>query len=118
MLAIFISSIGLFSMAMLVSSARMREIGVRKTLGASTSSIVSLLLNIFSKPVVAANLVAWPIAYVAARAYLAPFIYPIQITPFPFVACLVTTVVVSWGVVAGQTWRAASQKPADILRAE
>jgi putative ABC transport system permease protein len=117
-LAIAISAIGLCSMAILVSGARVREIGVRKTYGASTWRMVALLTSGFSAPVVVANLVAWPFAFVAAKAYLAPFIYPIPLTLLPFVACFAAMLLVSWLVIAAQTWRAAASNPADVLRSD
>ena len=59
---------GLFGMAVFVAGRRRHEIGVRKTLGASTARMTGLLLVGFSRPVVVANLIAWPAGYFAARA--------------------------------------------------
>ena len=67
---------GLFGMAIFVAGRRRREIGVRKTLGASTSRMIALLLVGFSNPVVIANLVAWPAGYLAARVDLNRFAEP------------------------------------------
>jgi putative ABC transport system permease protein len=117
-LALLISTIGLFSMALLVASSRTHEIGVRKTLGASTRQMIVLLLKSFSGPVLVANVIAWPLAFMMARTYLNAFIYPIDLTPLPFVACLVFTLAVAWLVVAAHTYRAAALKPANVLRAE
>jgi len=116
--ALLISTIGLFAMAVLVASRRAHEIGVRKVLGASTANVVGLLLRSFSKPVVIASVLAWPLAYLAARAYLRSFIDPIALTPVPFVVCLVLTLAIAWSAVGGQTLRAARRKPAAVLRAE
>jgi putative ABC transport system permease protein len=80
--------------------------------------MVALLTSGFSAPVVVANLVAWPFAFVAAKAYLAPFIYPIPLTLLPFVACFAAMLLVSWLVIAAQTWRAAASNPADVLRSD
>ncbi len=117
-LAIVIASIGLCSMAILVSSNRVLEIGVRKTFGASTWKMIVLLVGGFSTPVVVGNLVALPFAFVAAKVYLDRFIYPVDLTPAPFVACFAVTVFIACVVVAVQTWRAATSKPADVLRSE
>ena len=65
--AFVISSIGLFGMAIQVTGRRLYEIGVRKTLGASTGQIIRMLVTDFSKPVLIANLVAWPLGFVAAK---------------------------------------------------
>jgi putative ABC transport system permease protein len=118
LMAFAISVAGLFGMAALVAARRRPEIGVRKTLGASTSQVLRLLLTSFSKPVVVANLLAWPLGFVAARVYLKQFLNPIPITPLPFVASLVVTVAIAWLAVGSQTWRAARLKPADVLRHE
>lgn len=116
--AFLISALGLFAMAMLVANRRVQEIGVRKTLGAGTGQMVALLIKSFSAPVIVANLIAWPVAYFAARAYLNVFIDPMALTPLPFVLCLLVTVLIAWLAVGGQTLRAASMKPADVLRHE
>ncbi|HZF31202.1 MAG TPA: ABC transporter permease [Gammaproteobacteria bacterium] len=118
LMAFAISVAGLFGMAALVTARRRPEIGLRKTLGASTPQVLRLLLTSFSKPVIIANLLAWPLGFVAARVYLKQFLNPIPITPLPFVASLVVTVAIAWLAVGSQTWRAARLKPADVLRHE
>ena len=116
--AFVISSIGLFGMATHAANGRRHEIGVRKTLGANTRQIVMMLLRDFSKPVVIANVIAWPLAYLAARAYLNIFIHRIVLSPVPFALSLAITVLIAWVVVGGQTIRAARTKPATVLRYE
>ena len=115
---LLISTVGLFALALLVVGRRAREIAVRKVLGAKTESIVSLLLRGFALPVLIASVVAWPAAYLAARGYLMQFADPIEVTPWPFVACLALTLVVAAFAVGGQTWRAATPPPARALRSE
>jgi putative ABC transport system permease protein len=116
--AFVISTIGLFGMASHVASRRRREIGVRKTLGASTRQILLMLLKDFSKPVIAANLIAWPLAYLAVEAYLSIFIHRIALSPAPFALSLAVTVLIAWVAVGGQAMRAARVKPAQVLRYE
>lgn len=117
-IAFVISIMGLFAMAAYVAGRRRHEIGVRKTLGASTGSIVALLLRDFSRPVVIGNLIAWPAAYFGARIYLDNFLQKIELTPWPWVAGFVLTLAIAWLAVGGQAWRAARVKPADVLRYE
>ena len=116
--AFFISTVGLFGMAVQVASRRRREIGVRKTMGATTRQIVMMLLWDFSKPVVIANLIAWPLAFFAARAYLNVFVNRIPLTPVPFILSLILVLCVAWAAVGSQAYRAARVQPAEVLRYE
>jgi putative ABC transport system permease protein len=109
---------GLFGMAIFIAGRRRREIGVRKTLGGTTAQMVTLLLTGFSRPVLVANVIAWPAGYLAARQYLNQFPQAISITPWPFVASVVITVVIACLAVLGQTLRAARTTPAEVLRNE
>ncbi len=118
LLALLISTIGLFAMASLITNRRAHEIAVRKTLGANRRQMITMLLRSFSGPVLVANIIAWPLAYIAARTYLDAFIYPIALTPVPFIVCLLFTVLMAWLVVGGQAWRAASLQPANVLHSE
>ena len=116
--AFVISSIGLFGMAIQVTGRRLYEIGVRKTLGASTGQIIRMLVTDFSKPVLIANLVAWPLGFVAAKIYLSVFIHRVALTPVPFLLSLAITLAIAWAAVGGLALRAARTKPATVLRYE
>jgi putative ABC transport system permease protein len=116
--AFLISVIGLFGMAIQVAGRRTHEIGVRKSVGARKMQIVQMLLRDFSRPVVIANLIAWPLGYFAAKAYLSVFIQRISLTPVPFVMSLVIVVAIAWAAVASQALRAARANPATVLRFE
>jgi putative ABC transport system permease protein len=118
LLAVVISVIGLFGMAVQVAGRRVHEIGVRKSVGARTGQILMLLLRSFSKPVAIANLVAWPLGYLAAQQYLAIFSQRIALTAVPFLASLGLALLIAWLAVGGQAWRAARINPATVLRAE
>jgi putative ABC transport system permease protein len=116
--AVAIATIGLAAIAIAVTNRRRAEIGVRKVLGGNARQMAFVLLGGFGWPVVAANLIAWPLAYAAARAYLGVFIQPIALTALPFVASLALTLLVACLAVARQTWSAARLKPASVLRHE
>jgi putative ABC transport system permease protein len=109
---------GLFGMAIFVAGRRRREIGVRKTLGGTTTQMVALLLTGFSRPVLVANVIAWPAGYLAARAYLNQFSGSIALTPWPFAFSVVITLAIACLAVLGQTLRAARTTPAEVLRNE
>ena len=116
--AVIIAALGLIGMATYTVGRRTHEIGVRKTLGATTGEILKLLLWEYSKPVLVANMIAWPLAYLAAQSYLAQFLTRASLTPVPFALSLIVTILIAWGAVANQAVRAARLKPARVLRYE
>lgn len=118
LVALAIAVVGLLGMAVQVANRRLHEIGVRKTMGATTREIVRLLLVDFGKPVLIANLAAWPLGYLAAEAYLSTFMHRIDLTPAPFVLSLALTLLVGGFAVANQAFRAASVRPAMVLSCE
>jgi putative ABC transport system permease protein len=111
-----IACIGLFGMAAYVTRRRAHEIGLRKTQGAKSAQILRMLLWDFSKPVLLGNLIAWPIAWFAARGYVAMFTARLEITPAPFLLALVGSLLVAWLAVGGFVWRAARVPPTVALR--
>jgi len=114
--ALLISGIGLFGMATYFANRRIREIGIRKSQGATPANILRLLLWDFSKPVVWANLAAWPLVAIALDRYLSLFAERVPITPLPFVLALAATWLLACLAVARCAWRAAKLHPADALR--
>ena len=116
--AIVISAMGLIGMATFIVGRRHREIGVRKTLGASTRQVLHLLLWEFSKPVIIGNLIAWPAAFFAVQVYLDRFVVRASLTPVPFLVGLAVTLGIAWLSVGAQALRAARLKPSQVLRYE
>jgi putative ABC transport system permease protein len=114
--ALLISGIGLFGMAGYLADRRTREIGVRKVQGATPASILRLLFWDFSKPVVWANLLAWPLVLIAIDRYLSLFAERVAITPLPFALALIATWLLACIAVGGCAWRAAKLHPAEALR--
>jgi putative ABC transport system permease protein len=114
--AFFISSVGLLGIAVHVASRRRHEIAVRKTLGSSVAGVVRLLLTDFSLPVLIGNLLAWPLGYLAAQAYLAAFAHRIELTPTPFLLSMAITLLIAWAAVIGVVLKAANARPAQVLR--
>jgi putative ABC transport system permease protein len=116
--AFVISVIGLFGMAIQVASRRTHEIGVRKSVGARKRQIVAMLIKDASKPVIIANVLAWPLGYLAGKAYLSVFIQRMPLTPLPFLASLTVVVLIAWAAVGSQALRASRANPATVLRFE
>ena len=79
-----VGCLGLFGLAAFTAERRTKEIGIRKVLGARTRDIVRLLAWQFSKPVILANLIAWPIAWWVMRDWLNGFDERIDFGPCPF----------------------------------
>ena len=116
MLAIIIACLGLFGLAAFMAEQRTKEIGVRKTLGASVWDIVSLMSRHFLWLLLIGNLVAWPIGYIAMNKWLEDFAFRIDIGVGIFVltgAVALVLVVISVG---GQALRASLANPVDSLR--
>lgn len=119
-LAVVVACLGLYGLASFAAERRTREIGIRKVLGASVTDIVRLLVWQFSRPVLLANLLAWPVAGWLLLRWLESFPYRIPtwtIAP----ACLgagVVTLLVAWLTVGGNAAAVARAKPIDALRYE
>ena len=116
--AIFVACLGALGLTSLAVARRTKEIGVRKVLGASASSIVALLSRDFVKLVVVANLIAWPLVYYAMREWLQDFAYRIDIGPGTFVWGGILTLMVVLLTVSLQAVKAALSNPVEALRYE
>lgn len=117
-IAVVIAGAGLFGLASYMTARRTREIGLRKSQGASSGQILRLLIGQFSRPVVVANLAVWPLALIAADLYLDAFTLRVPLTPVPFAVALVATVGIAWVAVGGRVLRAARIRPVEALREE
>lgn len=85
-LAIFISCLGLIGLAIFTNELRVKEIGIRKTLGASTNQIVVLLSANFLLLILFANMIAWPVSYFVVQSWLNEFAYRVDFGGLPFIA--------------------------------
>src|SRR3546814_10910267 len=81
LLAVIVACLGLFGLAAFTAERRTKEIGIRKVMGARSRDIVRLLAWPFSKPVIIANLIAWPVAWWAMRDWLNSFDARIDLGP-------------------------------------
>jgi len=117
-LAIFISCLGLLGLASFTTEQRTKEIGVRKVLGASVSGIVFLLSKEFTRTVLLANIIAWPVAYFAMNEWLQNFAYRINIGWWTFIWAGLMAFVIALVTVSYQSIKAALANPVDSLRYE
>jgi ABC-type antimicrobial peptide transport system permease subunit len=117
-LAVFISCLGLFGLASFMAEQRTKEIGIRKVLGASVSNIVLLLSREFTKWVLLANIIAWPVAYFAMHKWLQSYAYSTNIALWSFILSGAIALVIATVAVSYQSIKAAVTNPADSLRYE
>jgi putative ABC transport system permease protein len=117
-LAVLIACLGLYSLASFATERRTKEIGIRKVLGAQVRDIVRLLAWQFSKPVILANLVAWPVAWWAMRDWLNTFDARIALSPGPFLLAGLLALAIAIGTVGGHALRVARLNPIHALRYE
>lgn len=117
-LAILISCLGLFGLASFMAEKRTKEIGVRKVLGASVSGIAILLAKEFTKWVIVANALAWPLAYLTMKEWLTGFAYRTEMGIGIFLISGGLALVVAWMTVGYKSVRAALTDPVDCLRYE
>ena len=117
-LAILVASLGLFGLASFTAQRRIKEIGIRKVLGASVSNLVLMLSKEFALLVGTANLIAWPIAYYAMNRWLQDFAYRIDLGIWPFIWSGLLTLLIASTIVSYQAWKVARTNPVDALRYE
>jgi len=117
-LTIIISCLGLFGLASYSAEKRVKEIGVRKVLGASVQNIVLLLANNFIKLVLFANLIAWPLAWWAMNKWLQDYAYRIDIQWWVFVLAGGAAILIAFVTVSFQSVKAAIANPVKSLRSE
>lgn len=117
-IAIFIACLGLFGLSAFAISQRVKEIGVRKVLGANTTTIVTLLSKEFLKLVLIAAIVAFPIAWYAMHNWLQDFAYRINIQWWVFIIAAIAAAFIALITVGMQAVKAATANPVKALRSE
>jgi len=118
LLAVVVACLGLFGLAAFTAERRTKEIGIRKVLGARSRDIVRLLAWQFSKPVIIANLIAWPVAWWVMRDWLNGFDARISLGPTPFLVAGLLALVIAVGTIAGHAFKVARSNPIHALRYE
>lgn len=118
MLAILISCLGLFGLASYSAERRVKEIGIRKVMGASVQHIVGLLSRHFIKLVLIAILIAWPLAWWGLHRWLQDYAYRIDISWWVFVLAGVIALLIALMTVSILAVKAAMANPVESLRVE
>jgi putative ABC transport system permease protein len=117
-LALFISCLGLFGFASFIISKRIKEVGIRKVMGAKISSISLLLSGQFTIWIVASSVIACPLAYLLVVKWLQNFASHINIGWWIFVVAVCCELIIALFTVGWQGWRAARRNPVEALRYE
>ena len=117
-IAILLACLGLFGLSAFIIGQRTKEIGIRKVLGASVTSVVALLSKDFVWLVVVAILIAFPLGTWAMQKWLSDFAYRIQLSPWLFLAAAMLALIVTLLTVSLQAIRAATANPVKSLRTE
>jgi putative ABC transport system permease protein len=115
---VIITILGLFSLAIFTTEEKLKEIGIRKVLGAQKENIVYNLTWQFSKIVLLANILAWPITWYITESWLKNFSTRIKITPIEFILAMIICYVIAITTIIGQTLIAANKNPIDIIKYE
>ena len=112
------SAINILGLASFTAQQRIKEIGIRKVLGAFVSNLVLMLSKKFILLVGIANLIAWPIAYYAMNRWLQDFAYRIDLGIWAFVLSDFLALFIALTTVSYQAWKVARTNPVDALRYE
>ena len=115
---IFIAILGLFAFAKYITNGRIKEIAVRKILGASDLQIFKLVNRSFLMMVVLANVISWPIAYILTKMWLETFAYRVDLPVLPFIASATITILLTIITVSLQAKKAVNANPVDALKYE
>jgi putative ABC transport system permease protein len=117
-LAVVIAALGLFGLSAHSTEQRIKEIGIRKSMGAGTGDIMRLLMWQFTKPVLWANLIAWPVAWYFMSRWLQGFAHHVNMQPRLFAASSALALVIALLTVSVHCWLVARAKPVAALRYE
>lgn len=119
-LAVLVACLGLYGLASFTAEQRTREIGIRKVLGATVRDVVQLLVWQFSRPVLIANLIAWPLAWYFMSDWLDGFTYSLGNSYILMMALIsgTTALLIAWLTVASRAYKVAQTNPVSALRYE
>jgi putative ABC transport system permease protein len=117
-LAIFIACVGLIGLVTYITNKRTREIGIRKSYGASNQVVLGLLSKEVVNLIIISSLLAYPVAYFGSQYWLQGFASKISVNPLIYLLATLITLVIGWLSISYQTIKAANYNPANALRIE
>lgn len=117
-LAILISSLGLFGLASYMAEQKTKEIGIRKVLGSSVTAIVMIMSKEFIKWIIVANVIAWPLSWYLGNELLNSYAYRSEMSIFIFIGAALISFFIAFITIAYQALKAARSNPIDALRYE
>jgi putative ABC transport system permease protein len=117
-LAIFIACIGLLGLVTYITNKRTREIGIRKTYGASINVVLRLLSKEVVYLILLSSVIAYPISYFGAKYWLEGFADKISVSLFIYLSATLIVLIIGWLSISYQTIKAANYNPANALRIE
>ncbi|MFN9747166.1 MAG: FtsX-like permease family protein, partial [Betaproteobacteria bacterium] len=115
LIAIALSAVGMYALAAFAAQRQAREIALRRLMGASVAQVAGLLLWRLTRPLLAAALIACPLAWWALSHWLAEYPSRTELTPAPFVLALVAAIALTWAVTASRLFVAARRRPIEEL---
>ncbi|MFC1724782.1 FtsX-like permease family protein, partial [candidate division KSB1 bacterium] len=116
--SIFVACLGLFGLAAYTAEVKMKEVSIRKVLGASIPDIFRMLSKEFIILVIISTVISWPIAYYAANKWLQDFVYKTNIGIMTFITASIAALIITFITVSFQAIKAATSNPIDSLRNE
>jgi putative ABC transport system permease protein len=117
-LAIFIACIGLFGLTAYATQQRIREISIRKVLGATQGNIIGMLSKDFLRLVTLSALVAFPLAWLGMHSWLQGFAYRVDLRWWVFILAWLISLIITMLTISIQAFRAARANPVKTLRSE
>ena len=117
-IALLLACMGLFGLASFTAENRTKEIGIRKANGATTPSVMRLLLTSYTRWLTISFIIALPIAFLLGKNFLARFHFHTPMPLWPFLAGPALTCAIALLTVSSQTWSVASRNPVKSLRYE
>ncbi|NMM50114.1 ABC transporter permease [Marinigracilibium pacificum] len=116
--AIFIGCLGLFGLISYMAEQKMKEISIRKVLGASENQLMWVFSGEFLKLLLISSLISFPVSYLVMNRYLEEYVYKITISPMFFVAGLIVTALIAFGAIAFRSYKTTRANPVVALKDE